>query len=48
MVVDVGYWKKVAKRLITLAITIVRNISCIQNGSILHAIFDCVYYSSFT
>lgn len=43
MVVDVGYWKKVIKRLITLIITIARYIFSVQNGSILYAIFDCIY-----
>ncbi len=45
MIEDVGYVKKVTKRILTLALSLIRNISCIQNGSILYAIFDCVYYS---
>lgn len=42
MVIDVGYLKRVTKRILALAITLLRYISCFQNGSILHAIFDCV------
>jgi len=45
MVIDVGYLKRVTKRIFTLAVTLIRNISCFQNGSILHAIFDCVHNS---
>ena len=43
MVIDIGYLKKVTKRLLTLALSLLRNISCFQNGCILHAIFDCFY-----
>lgn len=43
MVIDLGYLKRVIKRLGTLALTLARNISCFQNGCILHAIFDCIY-----
>ena len=46
MVIDIGYLKKVTKRVLTLALTLIRNISCFQNGSILHAIFDSVYNSN--
>lgn len=42
MVIDVGYLKRVTKRILTLALTLIRSISCIQNGSILYAIFDCI------
>ncbi len=44
MVIDVGYLKRVTKRLLTLVLSLVRNISCFQNGCILHAIFDWIYY----
>ncbi len=47
MVIDIGYLKRVTKRLLTLLLSLVRNIPCFQNGSILHAIFDCVCYSNY-
>ena len=43
MVIDIGYLKRVTKRILTLVITLIRNISRFQNGNILYAIFDCVY-----
>lgn len=43
MVIDIGYLKRVTKRLLTLLLSLVRYISRIQNGCILHAIFDCFY-----
>ncbi len=47
MVKDIGYIKRVTKRILTLVLSLIRDISCIQNGSILHAIFDCVYHSPY-
>lgn len=46
MVIDIGYLKKVIKRLLTLLVSIIRDIPCFQNGSVLHAIFDCIYHST--
>ncbi len=45
MVIDLGYLKKVTKRIMTLVLSLIRHISSIQNGCILHAIFDCFYNS---
>lgn len=43
MVIDIGYLKKVTKRITMFALSLVRYIPSIQNGSILYAIFDCVH-----
>lgn len=47
MILDLEYVKRVTKRILTLIISLVRDIFSFQNGNILYAIFDCFYYFTY-